>query len=568
MDPSSKKQPNFGSIDGFGRVPQRNKNNLRSFDNYYGQASQNSARVAKIDGFSGKDGFQSAGQTPITAPASLKPTEVSQFNSAEPIGANPSSAPKATKKERRKFFKKKDKKSHGLKPAGKHRKLKLGLKISGFLLFILLFAFGGLALKAYLKTKHIFKGGGNAAAALDKNVDPTKLNGEGDGRVNILLLGKGGPGHDGPDLTDTILVASIDPVAKEVALLSLPRDLWVKTANVGQTKINAVYALNKYALLDKYTLKQQTDSVKKQAEDAGIKAIEGKVSEVLGIPIHYYGMIDFVGFREAIDSVGGIDIDVKTRVYDTFIMADNNNNPLIAEVGQQHFDGKRALLYAQSRHGSARGDFDRNERQREVIIALKNKVLNLGTFANPLKVNQLLNSFGDRISTSFTLSELMRVYEITKTVESTNIKSIGLVDPPNSFLTTGAVNNQSVVLPTAGMFAYSDIQSFVRNTLRDSFLKSENASVVVLNGSETIGLATKTSNELKSYGYNVTKVGDAPTSTYTKTILVDLTKGVKKYTKNYLEKRLNTTAVTSLPDPNINPGTAEFVIIVGSDQAL
>ena len=90
----------------------------------------------------------------------------------------------------------------------------------------------------------------------------------------------------------------------------------------------------------------------------------------------------------------------------------------------------------------------------------------------------------------------------------------------------------------------------------------------ILNGSETIGLATKTSNELKSYGYNVTKVGDAPTSTYTKTILVDLTKGVKKYTKNYLEKRLNTTAVTSLPDPNINPGTAEFVIIVGSDQAL
>jgi len=575
------KQRSTGSLDGFvrpGNLAGKKPADLKSFDTYYKSNKQadtsatDSLRIGRIDDFKTPDGFSPSTQAPISNPRDFeKPAEIGEIYASHASERRQKRLEKQAKKQgpkkqRRGFLhfrnKNKEPKQHG-----KHRKLKIGLRVAGVLVTLFILMAGGLALKTYLKTKGILKGGGNGAAALNKNVDPTLLKGEGDGRVNILLLGKGGAGHDGPDLTDTILIASIDPIAKEVALLSLPRDLWVKSSAGGQSKINAVYANAKYGVLNDYTVKQQTDAVKAEAEKAGVKAIEDTVTSVLGIPIHYFGMVDFQGFAQAINAVGGIDINVKTEVYDTFIQADNNNNPLIAAVGQQHFDGKHALLYAQSRHGSLRGDFDRTERQREVIVALKDKILSLGTFANPLKVNQLIDAVGDHVSTDFTTNELKRVYDIVKDVPSAKIASIGLADPPNNFVTTDTINSQSVVVPRAGEFEYTEIQSYVRNTLRDSFLKSENANIIILNGTNTPGLATLKSTELKSYGYNVTQVADAPTKTYIKTVLIDLTKGVKKYTKSYLEKRLGVTSTTTLPDTSIVPGTADFVIILGSNES-
>jgi LCP family protein required for cell wall assembly len=572
MDNFNFKKPkkySSGSLDGFvqpGRFGGRKSGGLQNLDIGNQQAGNTDAlRIGKIDDFKAVDGFQPSAQAPIMAPAAGdKPTEIGDIYASHAEDRRKQKKLPKVPKQRRGFLHFRRKNKEPKKPV-KHRKLKIALRSAGVIAILLVLVVGGLGLKTYLKSRNIFKGGSDGAVALNKNVDPTLLKGEGDGRVNILLLGKGGAGHDGPDLTDTILVASIDPIAKEIALLSIPRDLWVKTS-AGQSKINAVYANAKSTVLNNYSLKQQTDAIKKQAESAGVKAIEDTVTATMGIPIHYYGMVDFQGFSQAINAVGGIDINVKTEVYDTFIAADNNNNPLIAAVGQQHFDGKRALLYAQSRHGSARGDFDRTERQREVIVALKDKVLSLGTFANPLKVNQLIDAIGNHVSTDFTLNELMRVYDIVKQVDSSKISSIGLADPPNNFVTTDMVSNQSVVVPRAGLFNYTEIQSFVRNTLRDSFLKSENAGIVILNGTSTPGLATLKSTELKSYGYNVTQIADAPTKTYTKTVLVDLTKGVKKYTKTYLEKRLGVTATTSLPDSTINPGTADFVIILGTSE--
>ena len=98
-----------------------------------------------------------------------------------------------------------------------------------------------------------------------------------------------------------------------------------------------------------------------------------------------------------------------------------------------------------------------------------------------------------------------------------------------------------------------------------AFIKKENASILVLNGTSIDGLAGKKSTELKSFGYNVVGTASAPTKTYTKTVLVDMRSGAKKYTQNYLEKRFGITAVTALPDPAIVPGTADFVILLGTD---
>ena len=108
---------------------------------------------------------------------------------------------------------------------------------SALALGILTFVLGGfLVLKGIFKVNKVFKGGG-AAAALESEVTPDLLKGEGDGRVNILLLGKGGPGQTGADLTDTIIVASIDPVNKSTTLVSVPRDLWVTVPGSGSSRM-------------------------------------------------------------------------------------------------------------------------------------------------------------------------------------------------------------------------------------------------------------------------------------------------------------------------------------------
>lgn len=470
------------------------------------------------------------------------------------------STPISTKKRRFSFFKR-GRKDKDKKPRSKFRKISRSFAIVLLALFIgvaSLFTYG------YLKYRNIFRGDGEGAIALQKDVDPAKLNGEGDGRVNILLLGKGGPGHEAPDLTDTILLASIDPIQNEAALVSVPRDLYVKEKSGYSTKINAVYSSAKQARLAKG---DGSDSDIQAAEDAGLSAIKDSVSDVLGIPVHYYVMVDFDGFKDAINTVGGITIDVKEPLYDQSVAWLLGGNPLVAGAGLQTFDGERALLYARSRKGSARGDFDRNERQKEVLIAMQKKILSLGTFSNPFKVVELLNTFGDKVRTDLNgLEEIKRLYEIGQDIGSDKIMSVSLVDPPNVMVRTDNIGGLSVVVPSAGLYQYDEIRSYIRNNLRDAFLKSEDARVVILNGTSVAGLASATSEELKSYGYNVTRVDNAPTDTYTTNLLIDLTNGEKKYTRSYLEKRLGLPVSTETIEGLPTSDEADFVIILGTDE--
>jgi LCP family protein required for cell wall assembly len=461
-----------------------------------------------------------------------------------------------SRKERRKA-----KKERAQKHPSKLRTFRKWSMRSALVMVALVVMVGGfLSLKAAHQIHKVLKGGGKAAA-LQANVKPQLLRGEGDGRINFLLLGRGGDGHDGPDLTDTILIASIDPVNKTASLLSIPRDLWVTVPGYGAGKINAVYANAKYHSLN------ITPKDKAKAEAAGMQAIQDEVTQVLGIPIHYHSIVDFTAFQEAVDTVGGVDITAPEALVDQTMAWQNGWNATLAKQGVNHFDGKHALMYVRSRHGSARGDFDRTERQRILIAALSQKVLSAGTYTNPLKISQLLSAFGDHVSTDLGVNDTLRLMTMFKGVGTGNIKSVSLADPPNDFVRTGMVGNSSVVLPIAGQDNYTDIQNYVRNTLKDPYLAKENANVVVLNGTSTPGLASTTGDKLKSYGYNVTKVDSAPTSDYTKTTLVDLTKGKKPYTKNYLQKRFNAKVLTKLPDTTMQASGADFVVILGQDAS-
>ena len=431
-------------------------------------------------------------------------------------------------------------------------------------LSVFIIGLGFLTAKGYVDLLKAFSGGGGAAA-LNLDVDPEQLNTEGDGRVNILLLGRGGPGHVGPDLTDTIILLSIDPVEKSAGLVSVPRDLYVTVPEYGSMKINSVFYNGKTRALS--DAGEINDATKRQAEEAGLKLVDDTVKDVLGIPINYHGVIDFSGFKKAIDTVEGIDIDVPKNVREQMLI---DGQPYLLDVsaGQKHFEGFEALSYSRSRHTSARGDFDRTERQRQVIIGLKEKVLSLGTFSNPTKLSQLLEQFGKNVSTNFSLDDTNKIYSLLKDINSDKIKSIGLSDPPRNFLKTDRIDGSSVVLPLLGQDNYQDIHHYIRNSLRDSFMKQEDAGVVILNGTKQASLAKDKAKELRSLGYKVTRINNAPPANYQKTVLVDMALRDNKYTKNYLQKRLQTVAVNSLPDGKIQVGTNDFVIILGSDAAF
>lgn len=410
--------------------------------------------------------------------------------------------------------------------------------------------------KLYITQKNLFRGGGQSAA-LTECADIKRLSVEGDCRVNILILGIGGPGHSGADLSDTVLLASIDPINNKGALLSIPRDLWVKIPRNGSQKINAAYAYGKQRSKAK-------DEATKQRE--GIELVEQTLQPILGVPIHYHTIINFAAFKQGVDALGGVTFYVPEQLYDPSIAWENKYNPVIAKKGIQTFDGARALLYVKSRQSST--DFARSERQRQVLVALKDKTLSLGTFSNPIKISQLMDSLGNNVYTDFSRSEITRLYKIGGKISSSNITSLDLVTPPNDLLTTANLGGLSIVRPKSGLYEYKEIQNYVRNSLRDGYLAKENAAVAIYNATTNSGLANTKATELKSYGYRVTAVGNVPTPTNpNKTMLVDLSKGSKKYTRHYLEKRFGVVSQTKLP-PGFNltpPVGTNFVIILGKD---
>jgi LCP family protein required for cell wall assembly len=441
----------------------------------------------------------------------------------------------------------------------RHAKLKRGIKRTAMTFIVLVLAGGGyFGYKLYHTQKKVLAGGGRAVSVCTDNVDTSLLGKEGDSRINILLLGIGGPGHDGPNLTDTIMLASIDPIADKVALISIPRDLWVHIPGDGYQKINAAYPYGKENSKSKTNLGQEQD---------GITELDKTLQPVLdGININYHVLLDFQAFKDMVDAVGGISVNVPDTLYDPTIAWENHRNPVIAKKGVQEFNGQQALLYSRSRETSS--DFARAERQRLIIAALKQKVFSVGTFSNPIRISSLLDSLGANVYTDFSSTDIKCLYHQMATIPSSSIQSLDMVTPPNNLLTTGNMNGLSVVEPRAGEFNYTAIHTFLHNSLPDGLITKEHAPVEVYNATSTSGLATKEANLLKSYGYKVDTVQNAQNQNNpSQTTLVDLSRGQDKYTLHYLETRLGVTATGKLPkDSGITPPAgAKFVIILGED---
>jgi LCP family protein required for cell wall assembly len=370
-------------------------------------------------------------------------------------------------------------------------------------------------------------------------------------------LGQGGETEQaGGDLTDSMMIASLDPINMKLTLLSIPRDLWVDPAGYWPMKINAVYESAEMRALS------QNPKNLSAAENAGFKEVCNIVQQYLGVQMNYYAMIEFSAFQQAVDTLGGINVTLSQSYSDPTMLI--GSKYLYLPAGTSHLDGAWALGYARSRHGAARGDFDRGEHQQQVLVGIKDKVMTLGTYSNPVKVSDLLGTFGDRVHTNISITDMMRIYDIIKKMPDSAITHVDLDQTPGAVVTTGMIGNQSVVYPLAGVNDYTAVQAFVRTNLKDGFLTKENASVIVLNGTTKPDLASQEASVLKGYGYRVIATGNAPKQNLTATILIDNTRGVDKYTRHYLEQRLGTSAVSSVAGLNLSAFKANFIIIMGS----
>jgi LCP family protein required for cell wall assembly len=522
------------------------------------KATPQSPRLNQLDNFDRSDGFHGQ-QTPrmkmggdFESTSAQDDFEVSRTATAG-INLKRPNAPALHTSKRRPFgrnSKDTSKKKH------KKGKLRTFVKVSAILLVAGLSIFGFIFGKAWWDAQKALNGGGSALA-MSKDVDPNSLNGEGDGRINILLLGKGGDQHEGGQLTDTLMIASVDPINNGVVMLSIPRDLWVKPDNLWPMKINAVYNSAKEQALYK------NSKDKAAAEKAGIDTTEQVIEQYLDVKINYYAMVDFTAFEEAVNILGGITVNLPEPYSDPTMKI--GKKYLSLPAGPNQLDGGTALGLARSRYGAERGDFDRGRNQQLVIIGIKDKLLSMGTFVNPLKISQLITTFGNRVQTNFSTDDLMRLYELSKNIPNENITNVDLAMKGEAVVQTGSIGGQSVVYPIAGVDDFSEVKKFVRLKLKDSFIIKENPTIIVLNASGKSGAATKRAEELKSYGYNVIQVADAPISNVPVTQLIDTTKGAKKYTKRYLELRFNTQAVSGVDGLDTTPYIADYIVVIGQN---
>lgn len=447
------------------------------------------------------------------------------------------------------------------KPKKRHW-VRHALIVAGIIVALTISWFG---FKAVMAAHRIIGKAGSGAPVLAKTVDMAKLKGEGDGRVNILFLGVGGPGHDGANLSDTIMVMSLDPKTKDVAMLSIPRDLYVKIPATGkyQTQYSKINAANSYG-----------------GPDLAKKVIEG----VIGVPIHYYIQADFSGFKQAVDAVGGVDVNVAKTLSDPKYPCDDGTKyanlycPILFKPGPQRMAGAQALKYSRSRETTS--DFDRAARQQQVLMALRQKSLEAATLTNPLKLTALLDAIGDHVKTDLQLEEIKKLASIAKDIDTTKITNKVLdTGKPDSLLIDGSgriAGAGSIELPKAGNFDYSEIQDFVKNIFVDHYITDENTRIEVQNGSGITGLAGAVVTSLKSAHYNVLDATNAD-NLYPHTVIYDYTNGKKPYTINYLERRFGVKsqkaslpAATPTATPSAGNASAatvnpEIRIILGSD---
>lgn len=376
------------------------------------------------------------------------------------------------------------------------------------LVVILLLGLGWFGARAAIQGFDLTNGGKAGWLATLFNIKVTKLVGEEDGRVNILLMGiPGDPKHDGPNLTDTLMVASYNVNDKYLHLFSLPRDLQVSAAdNLGTMKINAVYETGQSRTGD------------------GATELAKTVENVVGLDIPYYIRIDFAGFKQLIDELGGVKIDVKKDLSDPNYPNDSGGVQLFeVKAGSYTMDGDMALKYARSRQSTS--DFDRARRQQDVIMAIRAKASDLGLLTAPAKMFAISDIIKDHMATNLNKDEMTRLMKLVSDFNPANITNKVFDDSAAGLLVASKSEGGAYILTPVGG-DYNKIKDFVAQAITQTTPETTPApeeptatplKIEVFNGTSTTGLAGKAADKLKAAGYTIVKVGNNPTRGIAKT---------------------------------------------------
>lgn len=376
-------------------------------------------------------------------------------------------------------------------------------------------------------------------------------------KINVLLLGMGGAGHNGAYLTDTIILVSIKPQEKKLALISIPRDLVVPIPQYGYRKVNNI---NAFAELNQ--------------KGSGGQTTKKILESIFDLPIHYYVRIDFNGFKQLIDSLGGLRIYVDKGFTDyLYPDAKEGYETISFKEGEQVMEGETALKYVRSRHGNngEGSDFARSRRQQKVLISLKDQILSWNTFLNIQKINSILKTLTAHISTDLGWGEMVGMLNLKDSFAEPNITYLVLEAGPNGLLKNNIGLSGSYILePRSGNF--DEIRLVMKNIFEKPEVSSLNSEVKskiqleILNGTRKAGLAEKAAFLLKEYNFEILKIGNAPKGYYENTMIYDLTQGQELASAEFLKNRLKAKLTQEIPQW-LN-SQAQFVIILGEERVI
>ena len=424
-------------------------------------------------------------------------------------------------------------------------------------LIVFVTAWGLLLWNGYLKFHKVFHGSSIVAALSTKPTSQlAPINGETNGRVNVLLTSTGDANSSKSDVTDSIMLMSVDTQNNTATVVTLPPDLWVQqpvTYYAKEQKIDRVYQYGK----EYFQTENPNDSNTSDAQAAGISGLDQVVERVTGEPIDYNILINFQGFQQAVDAVGDISINVPTELKDPSLAYFNHGNSVIAQAGAQTMNGAQALLYARSHVSTS--NFASLQRQLQILVGLKDKVLTAGVLSNPEAINSLTNVLDNNFYTDFSTEGAERFYQLVQKINDNKVTTADLMGSTQPIITTSYMSGVTALLPDAGYNDYAGIQEYVRGLMPVQQIVSEGAPITVI--SKTQDGAQLTANYLKSYGYDVTSV-QAASQQVKSFVLVDLSNGQDPQTLKALESHYHIKAVTQLPAGiDVPQGSAKFAII-------
>lgn len=384
----------------------------------------------------------------------------------------------------------------------RRRKRSVTILLAG--LFIVVLLLGTMKVLAQIKT---FALGMSSVAGAELARDTN-------GFTNVLLLGQGDENHDGVDLTDTIMVASLDPLqTKSAILLSIPRDTYIlSTEKMGKGRINSLYRDYKA-----YLIRQGTNKTTASAE--ALKELTREIGTLLGMEMHGAIKVNFSGFEQGIDLIGGIDVDVPEDLVDPEYPGPNYTYETFSITkGLHHMSGALALKYVRSRHSTS--DFSRSARQQQVISSAVAEVKKNGIIKNLSKINGVLDIIAKNFESTFSTRELIGLASIGSSIDTKRILNVQLNDQNGlygSMIEQGGFlysppreqfDGAAVLLPVSipeYPVTWKQVQTFMHLLLSERVLFLRPSPILVLNAGAREGSARLIGGELYRYHFNVMK---------------------------------------------------------------